>query len=253
MTTERDCKNNRKPFGDWVYGRYRKVHVAMRILPRLESDFAVLIQKMSCAENSGKNATLEYHYMVQSLAAIRSQIRSAFKALSDIRKGIERSGISDQEFEKGIRQLHNGHPEGNQLLAKLQNTGGLRASLKKISLSLLDRHESYSRCLRLAKEFDHKKRDKLGEVAIAIWDEIPGSPGTPDVVYTFLCAAGPWGWAVTAYLVAAVILMDDDSGRDDDDPPDEDEEPDDVDDDPDGGVCYPEPGIDPIEGTCTPI
>lgn len=251
MTTERAYQNSPRPFGDWVYGRYRKVHVAMRILPRLESDFASLIEKISLAESDGMNATLEYHYMVQSIAAIRSQIRLAFKGLSDIRNGIERSGISDEEFEKGVHKFYFGHPEGKQLTAKLQNTGGLRAFLKKISLFLLDRHNSYSKCLKLVKEFDYRKRDKLGELAIAVWDEIPGSPGNPDVVYSFLCAGGPLAWAVTAGLIAAVIFMDDDSGRDDDDPPEE--EPDDVDDDPDGGVCYPSPGIDVIGGTCTQI
>lgn len=238
-----------RPYGTWVFKSHRRIHRAMRLLPRLESDLATTVEEMSRGAFELPDTRLEKEILLANIALIRAEIRTAFRSLSDLRLGIERSGISDRDFEERLTRIYGIRPGGDAVLNQIRAVGGMRAFLKRLSLFLLKRYEGYTECLKQVKDYDSRSSHRLTALANELWTCLPGGPGTPDVQYKFLCLGGPLAWAVTAALIGAVLVLDDDQA-DDDDPPDDDG--DDEGEDPDGGICYPEGGLDVDAGVCTP-
>ncbi len=244
-----DAGPRRVTFRQWLLPTYRRFRLGMQTLPHLESDLIRELDFLLQGQGTSSSVKLERQYLINSIANIRAQLRMTYRALSDIRKGIERMGISDSEIEKRIAEIMAGRRDSDSLLRQLRQVGGTRAALKRISFFLRPRFDSYTKCLKLAKAFDPSSdpQGSTTQLVLALYENLPDGKAEPDVMYKVVCLAGWLGLAVTIIVIAAIIIASEGETDDDDpDPPDDG----DGDGDDEGGVCYPE---EPAEGgVCLP-
>jgi hypothetical protein len=142
-------------------------------------------------------------------------------------------------------------PHGEDWVNRLENIGGLRVVLRRLSLELVRRYEAYSKSLRLVYQSDPEDLRTFRKLAMELHGCFPTRPpGPPEVQYNFLCAGGPLARVVTAVIVVGVLILVENEVNDDEDPPpgDDDGEPEGS--DPDAGICEGE--LEPDAGVCTP-
>ena len=119
----------------------------------------------------------------------------------------------------------------------------MRSYLERMSLFLRPRFESYTKCLDIVRSFKPSSKDDSSttRLLVDIHNDLPCGPGTPDFQYAFICAAGPYGVALTLLAVAAALLLKDDHGdTEDPNPPDDDRGEGGNEEDVGDGICYPE-------------
>ncbi len=223
--------------------RARKAHIAFKVLPQLEKDFANCLFELSTGTIPKGTEILVHTMLREHVSMLRMELSTAFRALSDIRKWMESAKITDSDYENYVQTYYRGYPELENINAALRNCGGASNYFKRMSKTLLSKHDSYGKCIARINETDPKDPIALGKLAVELFDIAPGSLGVPDTQYSIICLGGPLAWAISAGLVVIIIVAKDDSGRDE--PP---TEPDPEDDD--GGICVPGDGLDGFNVQC---
>jgi hypothetical protein len=223
------------------------VHRSVTALPHLEIEFVGMLDVLAGSRLDEHSAAVWQRALIEAIAGIRSELGRGFRALSDVRRGLDRRGLSDEETERRLSEGLHGLAGSEEFAVRLRSAGGHRRALQRLSLDLLGRYEAYGDCLRLIQRADPQDPQGFGRLAGDVFDRLPPSrPGEPDTQYGFICLAGLVGLALTAaVVVATLVLLEDEI---DDDPPDDEGEPDGG--DPDDGIC--EGGLEPDAGVCTP-
>jgi hypothetical protein len=238
-----------RPFREWIPHRTRRLHRSVTVLPHLEAEFFGMLELLSRSRLDEHSARVWQLSLVEAVAGIRSELGRGFRALSEVRRGLDRSGLSDDEIGRRLGQRLDRLPGTEDLVNQLRNAGGHSLTLRRLSLELLRRYEAYTECLRLLRRADPNDPSAFGRLPGDIIDHLPPSrPGTPDTQYSFICAAGLIGLLVTGAIVVAVIVAVEDEI--DEDPPQDDDEGEPDGGDPDAGICEGE--LEPDAGICTP-
>jgi hypothetical protein len=180
-----------------------------------------------------------------SIISIRSELARATRHLSDIRKDIESSTKDYGQIHREIGDILSGLEERDRLLSEIESAGGVHEALKRLSRFLIERHGKYSECLRIIDAAE-ENQDSLLQVVKGINETRPEDDAQPDEVYAVVCLAGLVGLFISAAVVVTVLVVATDT-LDDGTLPDKEDV---GDEDPGGGICYPEDGLDVVEGVC---
>lgn len=239
MSTE----ENKVYFRQWIYQEYRTVRQVMITLPVQESNLVGELEQFSQIHLPLSQCQMELRYLLNSLQSIRAEIRKVYKSLSSLRRGIDRSSLSDQDFERKLEQLLKDSPYRERILKHIEHSGGVRAYLKRTSLYFRPRFDSYTKCISIVKQAmaSTDNRDPLGKLVISVAECLPETPGEPDVQYFLGCLIKP---LICVVVIVVLVVLEDEI---DPDPDDSEEDPEDN----GGGICEPQ-SEDIDAGICVP-
>lgn len=182
-----------------LWYRYRVFRRGMIVLPYLESNLVLELEKLYEVHVPISKVPVELEYFINSLRTIRREIKKTYQALALVKRTFKGRKISEEDFEKIVAEQLKDTPNKQDILVRIKSFGGVNGFIEHILSFLRPRYDKYSECIDLINKYYETNNESitLSELTLKIGDSIPCSP---DVMYK-IC------WNPLSCIVVAVIIV----------------------------------------------